>query len=60
MESDRDYFERRATEARAAALAASDERARGAHLGMAERYEDLSAAIGANDRHLRAALTEAA
>jgi len=60
MEDDQAYFKRRATEARAAALAALDERARAAHLGMAERYEDLSAAIGANDRHLRVDLTQAA
>lgn len=60
MENDRAYFKRRATEARAVALAASDERARAAHLGMAERYEDVSAAIGANYLGMRGALTEPA
>jgi hypothetical protein len=38
MESDRNYFNRRAAEERSAATQAADESARKAHLEMAERY----------------------
>ena len=38
MESDRNYFTRRAAQERSAATEASDESARKAHLEMAERY----------------------
>lgn len=41
MESDTEYFRRRASEERTAALQARDSRARDAHLEMADRYEDL-------------------
>jgi hypothetical protein len=44
-ESDREYFERRAEEERAAAKNAAHPFAKSAHLEMAERYEDLAAAI---------------
>lgn len=43
-----------------AASAALREQARDAHLELAERYEDMLAAIGANDRHCGATFNEAA
>ena len=45
MQSDAVYFSRRASEERAAAGEASCASAREAHLQMAERYEELVAAI---------------
>ena len=45
MQSDAVYFSRRASEERAAAGEASCASAREAHLQMADRYEELAAAI---------------
>ena len=45
MESDADYFRRRANEERAAAEHAVEGAARNAHLEMAERYDSLAKAI---------------
>ncbi|HEX6072323.1 MAG TPA: hypothetical protein VFY95_04880 [Sphingomicrobium sp.] len=45
MENDAVYFSRRAEEERAAALQAANATARQAHLDMADRYDDLAAAI---------------
>ena len=42
METDHQYFERRAAEERAAAAAATSPEARAAHLGLAERYAGLA------------------
>lgn len=50
MEVDTVYFERRASEERAAALHARHAKVREAHLQMAERYEDLARAIRARER----------
>jgi hypothetical protein len=48
VESDTEYFRRRASEARTAALQARDSRARDAHLEMADRYEDLVRGIASH------------
>ena len=48
MESDHDYFARRAREERSAADRASTVAAQLSHLELAERYEDLVAAV---ERH---------
>ena len=45
MESDGNYFARRAREERAAAMNAAHPAARRSHLEMADRYGDLAAAI---------------
>jgi hypothetical protein len=50
MERDVSYFRRRASEAKTAALNARHASARQAHMGMAERYEDLVRGITAQDR----------
>ena len=60
METDHQYFERRAAEERAAAAAATSPKAGAAHLDLAARYEDLAQAHrGAGDFDLprRGALT---
>jgi hypothetical protein len=49
MERDVSYFRRRASEERTAALNARHASARQAHLGMAQRYEDLVRGITAQD-----------
>ena len=54
------YFANRACEERAAARRAGDERARKAHLELANRYEDLSSAIASSERHLGLALSHVA
>jgi hypothetical protein len=41
MESDKEYFVRRASEERAAALNSGDERVRHTHKELAKRYEEL-------------------
>lgn len=46
VESDSDYFRRRAQEERQAALNAPHDGARQAHLDMADRYDKLAASIG--------------
>lgn len=46
MESDRQYFARRAAEERAAASWASHPEAQRSHEVMAERYDELACAIG--------------
>jgi hypothetical protein len=46
MEADHEYFERRATEERAAAAKAASPQARTAHFELAERYQDLAEALG--------------
>jgi hypothetical protein len=45
MEGDIIYFGRRAQEERGAAMRAANPRARQAHLDMAERYDELVAAM---------------
>lgn len=45
MEGDSVYFSRRAQAERDAASKAADDTARNIHLEMAERYDDLAAAI---------------
>lgn len=52
MESDTQYFQRRASEERTAALQARDTRARKAHVEMAERYEDLVRGISGHEQFL--------
>ena len=52
MESDTQYFRRRASDERSTALQARDARVRKAHLEMASRYEDLVRAIGAHEQRL--------
>jgi len=47
-ETDMDYFERRAREERLAAECATHPTARQAHLDLAERYEDMAAAVSKN------------
>lgn len=49
MEGDAVYFNRRAKEERSAAGNASHATARRAHLDMANRYEELAAAIQARE-----------
>jgi hypothetical protein len=50
MESDAIYFARRAAQERAAAIKARHPGARQAHLDIADRYDDLIAAISAHER----------
>ena len=50
MEGDSVYFSRRANEERIAAMKASHPAARQAHLDLANRYDELSAAIGSHER----------
>jgi hypothetical protein len=52
MESDVNYFMRRAAEERAAASSASDPQARLIHLDLAARYEDLSNGITRHEEFL--------
>lgn len=52
MENDTEYFRRRASEERTAALQARDTRARKAHLEMAERFEDLVRGIVGHSQFL--------
>jgi hypothetical protein len=52
IESDSEYFERRATQETVAAENAPDARSRTAHLQMAERYRDLAVSIEKNERRL--------
>ena len=52
MESDSEYFERRAAQETAAADNAPDAQARAAHLEMAERYRDVAVSIEKNERRL--------
>lgn len=52
MESDTQYFRRRASEERSTAIQARDARVRKAHLDMAERYEDLVRAIGSHEKRV--------
>jgi hypothetical protein len=47
MEGDASYFNRRANEERLAAMKAAHPKARGAHLRMASRYDELAIAITA-------------
>jgi hypothetical protein len=49
MEGDATYFRRRARDERLAAMKALHPVARAAHLEMAERYDDLAAAIATHD-----------
>jgi len=49
MQSDAVYFSRRAHDERAAAREASCANAREAHLQMAERYDELAAAIAVRE-----------
>ena len=60
MDNDELYFARRATDERAAAALATDQRARQAHVELAERYEDLSAAIADSVPDLNPLLSDAA
>jgi hypothetical protein len=60
MRGDRVYFAKRAVEERSAATAAVEDRSRKAHLAMAERYDDLSAAIGRSEQQLGLILPSAA
>ena len=48
MERDAVYFGRRAKQERAAAMKAPDPRARKAHRDMADRYNELSNAVGSH------------
>ena len=50
MDGDSLYFSRRGSEERKAAAAATDPRARQAHLDLAGRYDELAAAIGSHER----------
>ena len=52
MEPDHRYFERRAIEERKAAQVAASKWQRESHLTLADRYEDLAAAIVAHRRLL--------
>ena len=52
MESDSDYFTRRASDEMAAARKTSDMNARRLHLQMANRYRDLATGIHDNERRL--------
>ena len=47
MEGDANYFTRRASEERLAAMKAADARARQAHLKLAESYAERAGAIAA-------------
>jgi hypothetical protein len=48
MRGDQFYFIRRGSEERQAAERAVDPRARQAHLDLADRYDELAAAIGSH------------
>jgi hypothetical protein len=48
MRGDQSYFSRRGSEERKAAERAVDPRARQAHLDLADRYDELAAAIGSH------------
>jgi len=48
LEDDVNYFRRRAAEERAAADRAASQSARDAHIGLAERYDELARAIDAH------------
>lgn len=52
MGNDLSYFQRRASQERAAALRAAHPHARQAHLAMAQEYEDLIRRLAANQRKL--------
>jgi hypothetical protein len=52
MDSDTEYFRRRASEERTAALHTRNTEARLAHIEIAERYEDLVRGIAANEQFL--------
>jgi hypothetical protein len=52
MEGDAVYFRRRASEERAAASHAVHEAARQAHFEMADRYEELAAAIALRETEM--------
>ena len=52
MESDSEYFSRRAAQEATAADKAPSAEARSAHFQMAERYRDLAMSIEKNDRRL--------
>jgi hypothetical protein len=52
MEGDRAYCRRRASEEKAAALKAIHPKARKAHLELAQRFEDLSCSISAQETRL--------
>ena len=52
MESDKEYFARRAASERAAAAEASHPAAQLAHSQMAARYDDMAAAIRRHDQVL--------
>lgn len=60
MESDADYFSRRAAEEREAGLKAAHPNARRAHLELAEAYEHRARAIRANERRATVHLVSAA
>jgi hypothetical protein len=60
MEADTIYFARRASEERAAAARADHPSAQEAHLALAERYEDLVAAIDRRNYALGLDLYDAA
>lgn len=49
MEQDVAYFSRRASEERAAASLAEHPNAKQAHLELAERYQEMAAAIDSSD-----------
>ena len=57
MEGDALYFSRRAGEERAAAGRAAHATARQAHLEMADRYDELAAAIAAREPEQRVRAT---
>jgi hypothetical protein len=57
MDGDPLYFSRRGSEERQAAATAADPRARQAHLELADRYDELAAAIGPHE-HSGADLTD--
>ena len=59
MEGDVIYFSRRAKEERSAAGRAVQKAARQVHLEMANRYEELAAAIDAREHKLGVDLTAA-
>lgn len=52
MESDSEYFGRRAAQETVAADKAPNAQARTAHLEMAERYRDIAVSIEKNERRL--------
>lgn len=60
METDVEYFRRRASEERTAALQTRDSRARAVHKEMADRYEDLVRGIVGHEQFLGLRSTRAA